>query len=125
MKKLVFGILIVCLYCFAYVYFAMYQDYTNRSLLGYLFMIIVTAILAFLGRFFSGYLPLLIGNIGSALVSYYFVSQMSGFEWWDGYFKPFTPYQITIINSILYLIPQIFAVILARKMINRVDKIKP
>ena len=91
---------------------------------GYLFMIIVTAILAFLGGFFSGYLPLLIGNIASALVSYYFVSQMSGFEWWDGYFKPFTPYQVSIINSILNLIPQSFAIILASKIKNRVTKIK-
>lgn len=48
MKKTVIGILIVCLYCFPFVYFSMHQDFENSLMLGYLIMIIVTSLLAFL-----------------------------------------------------------------------------
>lgn len=51
MRKIIIGILIACLYCFPFVYFSMYQDFENRSMLGYLLMIAVSLILAILANF--------------------------------------------------------------------------
>lgn len=48
MKKMVIGILLVCLYCFPFVYFSMHQDFEDSLMLGYLMMIIVTLLLTFL-----------------------------------------------------------------------------
>lgn len=93
----------------------MYQDYAYSSMIGLLVMIIVPIILAFVGKYFSGYIPLILGNIASAFVSYYFVTQMSGVERWGGYFKPFTPFQFFIGSSVIDLIPQGLAVGLAIK----------
>lgn len=115
MRKIVIGILIVCLYCFPFVYFSMQQDFANRSMLGYLFMVIVTSLIAFFGKLFSNSISLIIGNILSVIISFYFISEMTGNERWDGYFKPLTPYQLLILVSFLNLIPQLFALKLANR----------
>lgn len=71
MKKLIMGILITCLYSFPFVYFAMHQDFTNGSLMGYLIMIVGTSILAFFSKYLSDAIPFIIGNIVSLIVSFY------------------------------------------------------
>lgn len=114
MRKIVSGILIVCLYCFPFVYFSMYQDFANRSMLGYLIMIVATSLIAFLGKLFSSSNPLIIGNILSVIVSFYFISEMTGNERWGGYFKPLAPYHLLILVSFLNLIPQFFTIELAK-----------
>lgn len=115
MKKTVIGILLVCLYCFPFVYFSMHQDFENSLMLGYLMMIIVTSLLAFLSNIFSNSIFAIIGNMLSLIISFYFISEMSGNERWDVYFKPLTPYKFLIIVSILNLIPQFFAMKFAEK----------
>lgn len=67
MKKVVIGILIVCPYCFPFVYNSMYQDFTNRSMLGYLLMLTATFLLAFAGKLLSHSIYLIIGNILSVI----------------------------------------------------------
>ncbi|MFB1099423.1 hypothetical protein [Terribacillus sp. JSM ZJ617] len=116
MKKAVVGILIVCLYCFPYVYNSMYQDFTYRSMLGYLLMLVATLLLSFLGKLFSHPIYLIIGNILSVIISFYFISQMAWNEDWGGYFKPLTPNQLLIFASVLFLIPQVIAIRLAKKL---------
>lgn len=116
MKKAVVGILIVCLYCFPYVYNSMYQDFTYRSMLGYLIMLVATLLLPFFGKLFSHPIYLLIGNILSVIISFYFINEMSWNEDWGGYFKPLTPNQLLIFASVLFLIPQFIAMRLAKKL---------
>lgn len=115
MRKIIIGVLIVCLYCFPFVYFSMHQDFANRSMLGYLIMIVVSSLLAFLGKIYSHSTFLFIGNILSVLISFYFISAMTENERWGGYFKPLTPYQFLIIVSVLNFIPQFFAMLFAKR----------
>lgn len=122
MRKIVIGILIVCLYCFPFVYYSMHQDFANRSMLGYLIMFVATSLLAFLGKLFSNSTSLIIGNLLSVIISFYFIIQMTENERWDIYFKPLAPYQLFILVSFLNLIPQLFTIELA-KYINKKVKI--
>ncbi|MFD3449313.1 hypothetical protein ACFDTO_32575 [Microbacteriaceae bacterium 4G12] len=115
MRKIGVNILIVCLYCFPFVYFSMYQDFTNRSMIGYIIMIIATSLIAFVGKFFNSIIPVIIGNITSAIISYYFINQVTGSEEWGGYFKPLTPSELLVLVSFLNLIPQFFAMKLANR----------
>ncbi|MFJ7640063.1 hypothetical protein [Peribacillus sp. NPDC097225] len=119
MRKIVVGFLIVCLYCFPFVYFSMYQDFNNRSMLGYLLMIVTTSILAFFGKLYSNSIPIISGNTVSAIISFYFISEMAGNEHWGGYFKPLTPYQLLIFVALVNLIPQFFTMKLANIYKNK------
>ncbi|MFD0870951.1 hypothetical protein [Paenibacillus residui] len=119
MRKIVIGILIVFLYCFPFVYFSMYQDFANHSMLGYLVMIVATSLLAFVGTLFSNPIFLVIGNILSLIISYYFLGEMSGNERWGGYFKPLSPNQLLILVSFLNLIPQLIAMKLSNSYRNK------
>ncbi|WP_102692193.1 hypothetical protein [Rummeliibacillus pycnus] len=121
MKKIVIGILIVCLYSFPFVYFSMYQDFANGSMLAYLMMIVLTSLLAYLGQFLCNSIPFVLGNIVSAIISYYFNVRMEDTYGWDGgYFKPFSSTQLLVIVSVFNLIPQLIAMRLAKKYKNTV-----
>ena len=76
MRKIIISVVIVCLYSLPFVYNSMNQDFANRSMLGYLFMIIATSLLAYFGTRFSHLFVPIIGNVVSAIVSYYFVGEM-------------------------------------------------
>ncbi|MDR7240880.1 hypothetical protein [Neobacillus drentensis] len=119
MKKISISIFLVILYCFPFVYFSMKQDFANRSMLGYLIMIVATSLLAFLVKYFCNFIPFIIGNMLSMMVSFYFNGGMSDTEMWDGgYFKPFSSSQLIIVVSLLNLIPQYISMILAKKVHN-------
>lgn len=95
----------------------MKQDFANRSMIGYLIMIVSTSLLAFLVKYFCNFIPFIIGNILSMLISFYFNRGMSDTEMWDGgYFKPFSSSQLIVVVSLLNLIPQYIAMILAKKV---------
>lgn len=115
MKKIGLNLLIICLYCFPFVYFFMYKDFHSGSMIGYLLMIILTAVIAYFGKSTNNKFSLIIGNIASVMTSYYFINNMAGYESWEGYFKPLTPVQLLIFVSILNLIPQLIAVKAANK----------
>lgn len=108
MKKVVINIFIICLYCFPFVYFSMYQDFENQSMIGYVIMIIATSTLAFFCKLTKNRFALITGNIASTMISYYFIDQMSSNERWGGYFKPLAPVQLLVLVSFLNLIPQFF-----------------
>lgn len=92
----------------------MHQDFANRSMRGYLIMIVATSFFAFIGKLYSNLIPLIIGNITSGIISFYFISKMTGIGNWDFYFKPFLPSMLLIIVTILNLIPQLIAIMLAK-----------
>ncbi|WP_240514695.1 hypothetical protein [Bacillus cereus] len=101
----------------------MYQDFANKTMLGYLLMVVGTSILACFSKLFSNTVPLIIGNILSVIISFYFLYKMEiefGVGWHRGYFKPFTPYQLLLLVSFLNLIPQFLVMNLA----NRYKKIR-
>jgi len=72
----------------------MHQDFANGSILGYLIMIVGTSVLAFFSKFFTNTIPIIIGNIASVIISFYFLYKTEielGVGWDRGYFKPLTP----------------------------------
>ncbi|WP_316569403.1 hypothetical protein [Neobacillus sp. YIM B06451] len=118
MKKIwVYFILIA--YCFPFGYFAMYQDYKDGSMLGYLLLILGPAILAFISKLKGYPFLILIGNLLSAGVSFYFSNQMAGVDRWGYYFKPFTANSLLLTVSLISLIPQVIAVLLAWKKVKK------
>ena len=119
MMKKIIGILIVCLYCFPFVYYSMYLDFIDSSMRGYAIMIAATFLLAFSGRLFSHPAFLIAGNILSALISYYFIGTMDDSDHWGGYFKPLYPEHLLILVSFIILIPQVIAFSLAGKFRKR------
>ncbi|MDF2858043.1 MAG: hypothetical protein K0Q87_3894 [Neobacillus sp.] len=115
MKKISIGIFLVLLYCFPFVYYSMKLDFTNRSMIGYLIMIVSTSILAFLTKYFCNHIPFIIGNILSMIISFYFSGGMSDIEMWEGgYFTPFNPSLLIVVVSLINLIPQYISMILAK-----------
>lgn len=118
-RKIGMSIVIFCLYCFPYVYYSMYQDFANKLILGYLLMIVATSLLAFFGKLYSTSIPLILGNIASAIISFYLISNMEGNERWGGYFKPLTPYQLLMFVALVNLIPQFISMKLANKYKKR------
>ncbi|ULO09486.1 hypothetical protein H1230_12325 [Paenibacillus sp. 19GGS1-52] len=116
MRKIGINILIICLYCFPFVYFSMYKDFNNSSMVGYLMMVIITSIAAMLGNFYNKTVAVLIGNLASPLISGYFINMMIGNERWAFFFKPFTPLQLLILVSFINLIPQLIVFKLTEKL---------
>lgn len=120
MRKFGSNLLIIVVYCFPFVYFSMYKDFNSGSMLGYLMMIIITSLLAFLGKATNHRTAVIIGNIASAMVSYYWISSLSGDDSWGGtYFKPLGPTGSFILFSLLNLIPQFLAMKLANKFTEK------
>ncbi|OMD90550.1 hypothetical protein BSK49_08200 [Paenibacillus odorifer] len=121
MRKLGLNLLIIIVYCFPFVHFAMDKDFNNGSMVGYLMMIVITSLIAFLGKWSNNIMAIVIGNIASAFVSYYFISNLSGEGGWDGtFFKPLGPTGSFIFFSMLNLIPQFLAMKLANKFKKKV-----
>lgn len=97
----------------------MYQDFINRSMVGYVIMIVATSLLAFFGKYYVNSIPMIVGNILSGFISFYFNSKMMGNDGWDGYFKPLTPNHLLIVVSFLNLIPQFIALKIAKRYKNK------
>lgn len=114
MSKIGVGSVLLLLYCFPYVYFSMYLDFANRSMLGYLIMVAVTGLIAYISKSFGCSIIFLIGNIITGMVSFYFINEMTGVGNWDVYFKPLKPSALFIVASVLNLIPQFAAIKFAR-----------
>ncbi|WPK11692.1 hypothetical protein R6U77_17645 [Lysinibacillus louembei] len=118
MGKAIKGIAIICLYCFPFVYFSMYQDFTHHSMLGYILMIVVTVGLAYIAKRYGYIKFVIIGNLISAIVSYFFIGTMAENENWGGFFKPFSPEGMLLLASCLNIIPQLLAMIFTQKKIQ-------
>ncbi|MGY3714421.1 hypothetical protein ACWE42_02725 [Sutcliffiella cohnii] len=118
MQKLWISISIILFYCVPFAYVGVQQDFTNGSLFGYLVMVATTSALAFASKYFSNYIPFIIGNILSMAVSYYFFTGMESNGRWESFFKPFTPNQFLIFVVVLNLVPQFIAMRYASKYKN-------
>lgn len=116
MSKKFSSLIIVILYGFPFVYFAMYQDYTKFTMVGYVLMIAASSFLAFLSKRYSYTSIAVVGNILSFLVSFYFVHQLADDSLWYSYFKPFSPTQVLIMVSYLNTVPQTITLLVKKKV---------
>nr|WP_251138817.1 hypothetical protein [Exiguobacterium sp. s166] len=91
---------------------ALLEDFKTGTLLGYVALLIGFTMLAFIGQRWGHLLFVIAGNIVSYFVSIYFAGQMDTFGW-DGYFKPLTADQLILLVSLLMLIPQLIAILVA------------
>jgi len=119
MKKIVISIVIIALFCFPYAYSAIKTDFAQASMIGYIPLIGVSIILSVIGTTLKCTPAVIVGNIASLIVSYYFVSHYSGGDRWDGYFKPFDATITLYIISILNIIPQLIIVLLVKRRMRR------
>lgn len=110
MKKVAVYSLIICFFIFPYAYFSLFQDFNSSSMKGYLLLLVISIILAFFGGLTNNSIAVLIGNILSFIISYYFNSKMINIDSWDGYFKPIGSIRFLVVVSVLNLIPQLVAI---------------
>lgn len=76
-------------------------------------MITVPIILAVIATKHKMLYIVLIGNILSHLVTYYFVSNIDTLKW-SAYFKLFYPVTIALIITLLNIIPQVISIIITK-----------
>ena len=115
MKKGWIGLIVLMGYAIPFVYFALLEDFKTGTLLGYVVLLAMFPLLAFIGQRFSHLLFVVAGNIVSYFISIYFAGQMDTFGW-DGYFKPLTAEQLILLVSLLMLIPQWIAIVVAMSL---------
>lgn len=117
MKKWIVRLLLLVVFSFPYVYFSMYQDLINSSMIGYGLMIATLIFLIFICKKTHN-LPIgALGNIISFIASYLLISCSIG-EKWSYYFKPFTAVGLLIFVSIASIIIQlvVIGIIKSRKL---------
>lgn len=78
-------------------------------------MLVAIIALSFIGGFINLMLPIILGNIASFGVTYYYNSFMIPNDRWDGYFVPLDSIILIIVVSILILIPQFIAYKLGKR----------
>lgn len=110
------SLLVVCLYCFPFVYFSMYQDFFNQSIMGYVTMVLMTTLLAFVGKRSGHILIPIAGNVLSFVISYYMIGLLSDNYIWNVYFKPLTPFGLLVLISVLNLLLQFLAIRLVDRL---------
>jgi mannose/fructose/N-acetylgalactosamine-specific phosphotransferase system component IID len=115
MKKWRIGLAVLAGYCIPFVYLALLEDFKTGTLLGYLLLLVGFTVLAFTGQRWGHLLFVVAGNIVSYFISIYFAGQMDTFDW-DGYFKPLTAEQLILLVSLLMLIPQWIAIVVAMSL---------
>jgi len=105
MGRYPWSVLIVIVYALPFAYFGMQQDYSHQSPIGYVAMVAAMGLLAFASIKLGSVYALLIGNIASFAVSFYFVGNMQG-DTLAAFFKPLSSEQTLIFLSVLMLILQ-------------------
>ena len=117
MKKWIIRLLLLVVFSFPYVYFSMYQDLINSSMIGYGLMIATLIFLIFICKKTHNLPVGALGNIISFIASYLLISCSTG-EKWSYYFKPFTSVGLLIFVSIAIIILQlvVIGIIKSRKL---------
>ncbi len=115
MKRTLIRILLILGYCIPFVFLAMNEDATSGTLWFYLVMIIGFGALCYVSAKSKNTWIVVVGNIlsfaSSCIFTYYFRT-----EKWGWYFKPFTPYQSIIFETIFaFVIQSIIAIYLIKK----------
>jgi FtsH-binding integral membrane protein len=116
-KKWSARLLLLVVFCFPYVYFSMYQDLINSSMIGYGLMIATLIFLISICKKTHNLPVGALGNIISFIASYLLISCSTG-EKWSYYFKPFTSVGLLIFVSIAIIILQlvVIGIIKSRKL---------
>lgn len=81
MKKNIISILILLTYSIPFVFISMYLDYTQRSMLGYLVMILVYIFLACIRKLNNNKYIIFLGNFISFSLSYLLANRVPGCVW--------------------------------------------
>jgi hypothetical protein len=104
------------LYFIPFTFIGMLWDFKYRTIFGYIIMITIPIILAVIATKHKMLYIVIIGNIVSHFVTYYFVSNIDTLKW-SAYFKPFYPVTIALIITLLNIIPQVISIIITKKRI--------
>jgi len=106
MKKLLLTFMFV-LYCVPFVYLSMHNDFASHSMLMYGIMLVVTIILSGTSGYLGVWIPAVLGNIVSLILSVYFNNKMISVPRWDDYFVPLFSVRLLILVTCLIVMLQI------------------
>lgn len=115
MNKKLINILLLLAYCVPYQFLAMYGDHHFNTILLYGFMVICFGVLTWIAVKNNLVVTLVIGNILSCILSYFFI-QYSSYDWSD-YFKPFSPVGLLLFVTIILFISQVLFIYHFKKRI--------
>ncbi|CEQ11442.1 Uncharacterised protein [[Clostridium] sordellii] len=105
MKRTIINILNLILSGVPFIFISMYLDYTKRSMVGYLIMILAYILLASINSA-KVKKTIILGNLISYSLSYVFIINMP-IEPWDGYFKPFSTTDFLMFATALSILMQL------------------
>ncbi|TAN65025.1 hypothetical protein WS9_013020 [Paraclostridium sordellii 8483] len=118
MKKYIINIFILLVYGTPFVFISMYLDYTQRSMLGYLFMVSSYIFLSCIPKLNNNKYIFFLGNLISFLLSFLLSNKITS-GGWGGYFKPFYPSDFVIFITILSILLQLFLKNLVNKKLSK------
>ena len=118
MKKTI-AIIAMLGYACPFVYGAMFQDFSSWSMAGYMFMLVVTPVLAVVCSKAWGLKAVFLGNLITFFVSYYLIVGVEDVERWEYYFKPLTPVQMLVFVSVGIGLLQLVVVKIMKKKESR------
>ena len=101
-------------YCVPYVFLAVYGDAAYGTMLLYGAMATGFALLCRSALKAGAPAILYIGN-GLSFVSSCLAAKLSGLEWMEHYFKPFTSHSLIVAISLVALVAQTIAVLMMRR----------
>ncbi|WP_215115698.1 hypothetical protein [Exiguobacterium sp. s80] len=113
MKRVKIGVMLLCFYAIPFVFLALFEDFKTGTLLGYGLMLVGMSSLAFVSQRVSHVGFVILGNLISFAVSYYALGSMGAETYWEGYFKPLTSGQLLILVSVVNVVPQFIAILVA------------
>ncbi len=105
MKGWTVKIIMLLAYCVPYAYLAMYGDATYGTMIFYGFMVVCLGVLCHIAIKTKNRAVLIVGNILSLTSSYFLISKNQD-EIWEWYFKPFTPFGLLLLITIIALVVQ-------------------
>lgn len=106
MKKILSNLLLLVIYSFPFVFFAIYQDYIYDSMIGYAITLGAYCFLAFICKYTRRIPILILSNLLSFLTSFLLTLKLTTSEW-NYYFKPFTPLVFLIFLSVILILVQL------------------
>ena len=112
-RKLIKALMLLA-YCIPYGYLSMKGDLNSGTMIFYGLMIVCLAVLLAVVLKTKNTIVLIVGNILSFISSYIFILQNQT-EDWAGYFKPFTPFGLLLLITIVALVIQILFIFSSNK----------
>lgn len=114
MNKKSIKILMLLAYCIPYGYLSMEGDFSSGTMLFYGLMIICLGALVTISIKTKNTIVVIIGNILSFISSYIFISQNQT-EDWASYFKPFVPFDLLILITVITFVIQLLFIFRSRR----------